>query len=179
VNHAPALAAIEQSLLAHVEALDQALIDAAQEAGDDASGDECLRMGTYHNHVLSCYVGLLPTAQLLSEAGLTKLAARLSALIAETRESSMTWFVAVAKSWNDHLPKPAAPAPAAPAAPSVPAAPSAGEIALQQQQARFQEMERLRAAKQAQFDAWKKLHDEQQAFFDKQNADWAARFKGK
>ena len=161
------LAPVEHSLLEHVETMRTKLVAAAAEANKDQTADRCVAMGAHCNHVIDAYIGLLPTAQLFSAAGLPRLAQRLAELIGETQNSSSSWFAAAVRAWQNE-------APHAAAAPAAPAGPSAAELARRSQQERY---DTQRAAQQAQFAAWQKLHDEQQAAFDVQNKRWSENFK--
>jgi hypothetical protein len=149
------LAPVEQSLLKYVETMRDTLIAAAAEANQDQTADRCLAMGAHCNHLIDAYIGLLPTAQLFSAAGFPRLAERLTELIAETQRSSSLWFTAVARA-RQNVP-----------------GPSAVELAQHAQQDRYKAQ---REAPQAQFAAWQKLHDEQQAAFDAQNTRWSENF---
>jgi hypothetical protein len=160
-EHQQALAPIEQSLLQHVETLRNTLVAGATEANKDQTAERCLAMTAHCHHNLDAYIGLLPTAQLFSAAGLPRLAVRLAEVIAEAQNSSNLWSAAVANALLKN------------AAASAPAGPSAAELAQRAQQDRYAAM---REAQQAQFDAWQAAHARQQAAFDAQNARWSENF---
>jgi hypothetical protein len=149
------LAPAEQSLLSYVETMRNGLNAAAVEARKNQTADECVSMGAHCNHVVDAYIGLLPTAQVFSAAGLPRLGQRLAEVIVEAQNSSRLWFAAVVRSWKNPPPPPG---------------PSAAELAQRAQQERH---DAKRAAQQAQFAAWQTLHDEQQAAFDAQNKRWS------